>query len=154
MRALQQLAELRDGGRKAHVRGGKELQLLEAPDGGGPDDSVGVLLDDGAAGQGGAAHGPHGGGGVLELRAQGGDEGVEALAQALVDVHTRGRDGHQKVEDEGEGGLHIVTEHGAAAVGYEGQGVECPYLVVERDQAGGRGGRVGVKGEHSSPPKW
>ena len=87
MGAVQEVAEWRDGGGKAHVRGGKELQLLEAPDGGRPHHGVGMLLDDGAAGQTHAPRGSHGWGGVLELRAERGDEGIEALAQTLVDVH-------------------------------------------------------------------
>ena len=123
MRTLEQPAELRDDGDEAHVGGGKQLELLEAPHRRAPDHSVGVLLYDGAAGQARAAHGLHGGGGVLELGAQGGDEGVEALAQTLVDVHAGGGDGDEEVEDQGEGRLHVVPEHGTAAVCDEGQGM-------------------------------
>ena len=120
MRAVQVPAEERNNCGEADVLRGKDVQLLGAPDGSRLHDGVGVILDDGTAGEARAAGGTHPSRGVLQLWPEGREEGTQALAKALVDLDEGRGCGHEEVEHEGECGLHVVPEHGTAAVCDEG----------------------------------
>ena len=113
---------------KADVLRCEELKLLETPNGRRLDNGVGMLLDDATTGQTGLTDHVHGAGGVLELGAEGGDEGAEALGKALVDLDKgRGR-GHEEVEHQGEGVVYVVAEHWAPTVRDQGKGMQGPHL--------------------------
>lgn len=68
---------------------------------------------------------------TLQLRADGGDEGSEALAEALVHVNTRGRHHEQQLQHQAEGRLHVLAEHRPTGVSNQTQGVQGPHLVID-----------------------